>query len=51
MGIRAADLMNYIICSHSIYKIREGWFRKRRQYFEKWYYRSLWEKSFVWTCV
>jgi len=33
MGIRVGDLINHIICSHSIYKIRAGLFRKRRKYF------------------
>ena len=29
-----------------------GWFRRKCQYFGRWYYRSLWgEKKFVWTCV
>jgi len=27
-----------------------GWFRRKGQYFWRWY-RLLWEKKFVWTCV
>jgi len=52
LSCTAQSTVLYLNHSKHFYRFKStGWFRSKGQYFGRRYYRSLWGKVFIWTCV